>query len=112
MDYRNMLRAEALGMSEGARNVAGMLSPQAELGQTIGAGVDTRANIQGNREAADAYTKLKQNQTSGIMEQIKKYDLDDFYSMFDRKGSGGGMISPSTQADAYNAMGGTYAGKL
>jgi len=112
MDYRNMLRAEALGMGEGARNVAGMLRPQAELGQIIGAGVDKRANMEGITNANKDYYKLKQNQTSGLMEQIQKYDLDDFYSMFDRKGSGGGMISPSTQADAYNAMGGTYAGKL
>ena len=112
MDYRNMLRAEALGMGEGARSVAGMLRPQAELGQTIGAGVDRRANMQGITDANKDYYQLKQNQTSGLMEQIKEYDLDDFYSMFDKKGSGGGMLSPSTQADAYNAMGGTYAGKL
>ena len=112
MDYRNMLRAEALGMGEGARSVAGMLRPQAELGQTIGAGVDRRANMQGITDANKDYYQLKQNQTSGLMEQIQEYDLDDFYSMFDRKGSGGGMLSPSTQTDAYNAMGGTYAGKL
>jgi len=111
MDYRNMLRAEALGFGADARATAGMLRPQAELGQTIGAGVDTRANTQGVREAADAYTKLKQSQTAGLLEQVGEYDLDDFYSMFDKKG-GGGMLAPSTQSDAYSAMGGSYAGKL
>ena len=111
MDYRNMLRAEALGFGADARATAGMLRPQAELGQAIGAGVDVRANTQGVREAADAYTKLKQSQTAGLLEQVGEYDLNDFYSMFDNKGSGG-MLAPSTQAEAYNAMGGSYAGKL
>jgi hypothetical protein len=80
MDYRNMLRAEALGFGADARATAGMLRPQAELGQAIGAGVDVRANMQGITDANKDYYKLKQNQTSGLMEQIGEYDLGDLGS--------------------------------
>ena len=73
MNYRNMLRAETLGFSQEARDVAGMLDSQARLGQTIGAGLRTDYNTTAIRESSNNYTNLKQGQIASILEQAGEY---------------------------------------
>ena len=89
MDYRNMLRAEALGFGADARATAGMLRGQADQGIAIGQGSNVTANTQGVREAANNLTKANNAYTAGLVDQFSEYDFDAIgnkiqqgYSMF------------------------------
>ena len=89
MDYRNMLRAEALGMGAGARDVAGMLTPQADLGRMVGQGSNATGNMAGVRTAGDNLADTTSGFWSGLASQAQDYnfnpliqDIKSGYSMF------------------------------
>lgn len=89
MDYRNMLRAEALAMGEGARNVAGMLTPQADLGRMVGQGSNATGNMAGVSTAGSNTADTKAGFWSGLASQAQDYnfnpliqDIKSGYSMF------------------------------
>jgi len=88
MDYRNMLRAEALGMGAGARDVAGMLTPQADLGRMVGQGSNATGNMGGVSTAGSNTADTKAGFWSGLASQAQDYnfkpliqDIKSGYSM-------------------------------
>ena len=74
IDYRQMLGAETLAQSEGARNIAGMLLPDAQLGVDIGRFSHTGKNIQGIREGGQDYADTRSAFWSGMQDQKAKYN--------------------------------------
>ena len=74
MDYRQMLGAESLFQGEGARNVAGMLRPDAQLGVDIGRFAHTGKNIQGMRESSADYADTQSAFWSNMLDQKAKYN--------------------------------------
>ena len=74
MDYRQMLGVESLAQGEGARNVAGMLLPNAQLGADIGRYAHTGKNMQGIREGGQDYADTQSSFWSGMMDQGTKYN--------------------------------------
>jgi len=88
MDYRNMLRAEALGMGAGARDVAGMLTPQADLGRMVGQQSNATGNMAGVSTAGSNTADTKAGFWSGLASQAQDYnfkpliqDIKSGYSM-------------------------------
>ena len=88
MDYRNMLRAEALGMGAGARDVAGMLTPQADLGRMVGQGSNATGNMGGVSTAGSNTADTTAGFWSGLASQAQDYnfkpliqDIKSGYSM-------------------------------
>jgi len=106
MDYRNMLRAEALGMGEGARNVAGMLTPQADLGRMVGQGSNATGNMAGVRTAGDNLADTTSGFWSGLAGQAQDYDFGNFSSMFTKGGNAARQISramnPTVKSSLFN----------
>tara|TARA_R110002167_G_scaffold28111_1_gene94961 strand:- start:464 stop:1297 length:834 start_codon:yes stop_codon:yes gene_type:complete len=80
MAYRQMLGQESQGFGQSAMNVAGMLMPQAQLGQQIGQGLDQRSNMQGMRQAGDDYTTARNAGNAGLMNQFNEYDFEGLFS--------------------------------
>jgi hypothetical protein len=74
MDYRNMLSAEYLNTAKGARDTAGMLLPNAQLGADIGRFSHTGKNMQGIREGGQDYADTQSGFWSGMMDQKAKYN--------------------------------------
>ena len=107
MSYRNMLRAETLGFGQGARDVAGMLDPQARLGQTIGAGLKTDYNTKAIRESSNNYTNLKQGQIAALLEQAGEYGddsgLEDLLGMLLGGGGAGQEQQQPAQSPNYRS---------
>ena len=75
MDYRNMLRAEALGMGAGARDVAGMLTPQADLGRMVGQQSNATGNMAGVSMAGSNTADTTSGFWSGLASQAQDYNF-------------------------------------
>ena len=101
MAYRQMLGQESQGFGAAAQNVAGMLTPQAQLGMLIGQGLNGDANMQGIREAGQDYTKQRNSGTAGIMEQGQKFDWKGLFSKLGNSGKANGM---GTYGNRYDSM--------
>ena len=74
MDYRNMLSAEYLNTATAARDTAGILRPDAQLGVDIGQGSHTGKNMMGIREGGQDYADTQSAFYSGMMDQKAKYN--------------------------------------
>ena len=96
MDYRNMLRAEALGFGADARATAGMLTPQADLGRMVGQGSNATGNMAGVSMAGSNTADTTSGFWSGLAGQAQDYNFDNlfktqytqkkFHSLLDQKG--------------------------
>ena len=75
MDYRNMLRAEALGFGADARATAGMLRPQAELGRMVGQGSNATGNMAGVSTAGSNTADTTAGFWSGLASQAQDYNF-------------------------------------
>jgi len=106
MDYRNMLRAEALGMGEGAMNVAGMLTPQADLGRMVGQQSNATGNMAGVSMAGSNTADTTSGFWSGLAGQAQDYDFGNFSSMFTKGGNAARQISramnPTVKSSLFN----------
>ena len=106
MDYRNMLRAEALGMGAGARDVAGMLTPQADLGRMVGQGSNATGNMAGVRTAGDNLADTRAGFWSGLAGQAQDYNFGNFSSMFTKGGNAARQINramnPTVKSSLFN----------
>jgi len=106
MDYRNMLRAEALAMGEGARNVAGMLTPQADLGRMVGQGSNATGNMAGVRTAGDNLADTRAGFWSGLAGQAQDYNFGNFSSMLTKGGNAARRVSramnPTVKSSLFN----------
>jgi hypothetical protein len=106
MDYRNMLRAEALGMGAGARDVAGMLTPQADLGRMVGQGSNATGNMAGVRTAGDNLADTTSGFWSGLAGQAQDYNFGNFSSMFTKGGNAARKINramnPTVKSSLFN----------
>ena len=106
MDYRNMLRAEALGMGAGARDVAGMLTPQADLGRMVGQGSTATGNMAGVRTAGDNLADTRAGFWSGLAGQAQDYNFGNFSSMFTKGGNAARQINramnPTVKSSLFN----------
>jgi hypothetical protein len=80
MDYRNMLKAEALGFGEGAMTVPSMLTTQADLGRAIGQGSTVNANMQGMRDAGNNYADTRSANAANMYKQFQKFDLNGMFA--------------------------------
>tara|TARA_R100000544_G_scaffold13195_1_gene5961 strand:+ start:19 stop:843 length:825 start_codon:yes stop_codon:yes gene_type:complete len=80
MDYRNMLKAEALGFGEGAMNVPGMLNTQADLGRMVGQGSTVNANMQGVRDAGNNYSDARSANAANMYKQFQDFDLSGLFA--------------------------------
>ena len=74
MDYRQMLGAETLAQSEGARNIVGMLQEDATLGINVPKYTTVDANMQGIREGGQDYADTRSAFWSGMLDQKAKYN--------------------------------------
>ena len=74
MDYRQMLGAETLAQSEGARNIVGMLQGDATLGINVPKYTTVDANMQGIREGGQDYADTRSAFWSGMQDQKAKYN--------------------------------------
>jgi len=106
MDYRNMLRAEALGMGAGARDVAGMLTPQADLGRMVGQGSNATGNMSGVSTAGSNTADTTAGFWSGLASQAQDYNFGNFSSMFTKGGNAARQISramnPTVKSSLFN----------
>ena len=106
MDYRNMLRAEALGMGEGAMNVAGMLRPQADLGRMVGQGSNATGNMGGVSTAGSNTADTKAGFWSGLASQAQDYNFGNFSSMLTKGGNAARRVSramsPTVKSSLFN----------
>jgi len=106
MDYRNMLRAEALGMGEGAMNVAGMLRPQADLGRMVGQGSNATGNMGGVSTAGSNTADTKAGFWSGLAGQAQDYNFGNFSSMLTKGGNAARRVSramsPTVKSSLFN----------
>jgi hypothetical protein len=80
MDYRNMLKAEALGFGEGAMTVPSMLNTQADLGRAIGQGSTVNANMQGMRDAGNSYADTRSANAANMYKQFQNLDLNGMFA--------------------------------
>ena len=80
MDYRNMLKAEALGFGEGAMTVPSMLTTQADLGRAIGQGSTVNANMQGMRDAGNNYADTRSANAANMYKQFQNFDLNGMFA--------------------------------
>lgn len=76
MDYRQMLAAESQGFGSNAMNVAGMLTPQADLGRMVGQSSNVNANMAGTSLAGTNYADTKSGFWSGMQGQAAQYNSD------------------------------------
>jgi hypothetical protein len=74
MNYRQMLGQEALGFGGGAMNIAGMLTPQADLGRLLGQGAHTGVNMEGLSLAGTNLADTKSGFWSGMQDQAALYN--------------------------------------
>ena len=106
MDYRNMLRAEALGMGAGARDVAGMLTPQADLGRMVGQQSNATGNMAGVSMAGSNTADTTSGFWSGLAGQAQDYNFGNFSSMFTKGGNAARQINramnPTVKSSLFN----------
>ena len=106
MDYRNMLRAEALGMGEGAMNVAGMLTPQADLGRMVGQNSNATGNMAGVSMAGSNTADTRAGFWSGLAGQAQDYNFGNFSSMLTKGGNAARRVSramsPTVKSSLFN----------
>lgn len=106
MDYRNMLRAEALAMGEGARNVAGMLTPQADLGRMVGQQSNATGNMAGVSMAGSNTADTRAGFWSGLAGQAQDYNFGNFSSMLTKGGNAARRVSramsPTVKSSLFN----------
>ena len=106
MDYRNMLRAEALGMGEGAMNVAGMLTPQADLGRMVGQQSNATGNMAGVSMAGSNTADTRAGFWSGLAGQAQDYNFGNFSSMLTKGGNAARRVSramsPTVKSSLFN----------
>ena len=106
MDYRNMLRAEALGMGEGAMNVAGMLTPQADLGRMVGQNSNATGNMAGVSMAGSNTADTTSGFWSGLAGQAQDYNFGNFSSMLTKGGNAARRVSramnPTVKSSLFN----------
>jgi len=91
-----MLRAETIGMGDAARNVAGMLTPQGDLGRMVGQGSNATGNMAGVSMAGSNTADTTGSFWSGLAEKAQNYNFDNlfktqytqkkFHSLLDQKG--------------------------
>ena len=97
MDYRQMLAAESQGFGSNAMNVAGMLTPQADLGRMVGQGSNVNANIAGTSLAGTNYTDTKSGFWSGMQDQAAQYNNAGKITAEATKGWGSGLFDAGKQ---------------
>lgn len=106
MDYRNMLRAEALAMGEGAMNVAGMLTPQADLGRMVGQQSNATGNMAGVSMAGSNTADTRAGFWSGLAGQAQDYNFGNFSSMLTKGGNAARRVSramsPTVKSSLFN----------
>ena len=106
MDYRNMLRAEALGFGADARATAGMLTPQADLGRMVGQGSNATGNMAGVSTAGSNTADTTAGFWSGLAGQAQDYNFGNFSSMFTKGGNAARQatraMNPTVKSNLFN----------
>ena len=74
MDYRNMLRAEALGFGEGAGNIPGLLTNMTTSGIESGQGSNVAANMLGVQAGGENLADTESAFWSSMLDQGAKYN--------------------------------------
>ena len=103
MDYRNMLRAETIGMGDAARNVAGMLTPQGDLGRMVGQGSNATGNMAGVSTAGSNTADTTGSFWSGLAEKAQDYDFSKTgWSLFSNNAPQNPRINPMNKSKLFN----------
>ena len=92
MNYRQMLGQEALGFGGGAMNIAGMLTPQGDLGRLIGQGSHTGKNMEGLSLAGTNLADTKSGFWSGMQDQAALYNEEGQLTREAKTGWGTGLL--------------------
>ena len=92
MNYRQMLGDETLKFGGGAMNIAGMLTPQGDLGRLIGQGSHTGVNMEGLSLAGTNLADTKSGFWSGMQDQAALYNNEGQLTREEQKGWGTGLL--------------------
>ena len=104
MDYRQMLAAESLGFGGASLDVAGMLTPQADLGSMVGARRKLNSDFGNVSAAATNANDTTSGFWSGLADKSQDYN---FSSMFTNKGGNAARAiqrasNPTVKSNLFN----------
>jgi hypothetical protein len=97
MDYRNMLAAESKDFGGASMNVAGMLTPQADLARLVGQGSHTGKNMEGVALSGHNYADTKSGFWSGMQDQAALYNNQGQLTREAKTGWGTGLMNAGKQ---------------